>query len=397
MHSHKTERWIIIILALINFVNILDFMIMMPLGPQVKRVFNLGPEQWSTVVASYTFAAFISGLLSIFVIDKFDRKKLLIITLIGFTVGTFLCGIANSYYTMISARAVAGFFGGVLSSLVMAIIGDVVPFERRSSAMGAVMAGFSAAAALGVPFGLYFGTKFGWQLPFYVTAFVSVIIIIIAFIKIPNINAHLQLNKGSNSLLVVKEILSSRNKLKGFLFMALIILGQFLIIPFLSPYMVANVGFKEEELTLIYLVGGIFTVFTGPFIGKLADKYSNQKTFLILVLISIIPIFIITQLSKTSVPVVLIFTSMFFVFAGGRMIPAMALVMATAEPRLRGVFMSIRSAIQQIASGLAATISGKIIIENSDKTYLHYDWVGYLAITCSLACIILLYRFKAEH
>jgi predicted MFS family arabinose efflux permease len=397
MHSHKSERWIIIILALINFVNILDFMIMMPLGPQIKRVFILGPSQWSTVVASYTFAAFISGILSIFVIDKFDRKRLLLIVLIGFIVGTFLCGIANSYNTMILARAVAGFFGGVLSSLVLAIVGDVIPFERRSSAMGAVMAGFSAAAALGVPFGLYFGTKFGWQLPFYVAAIFSVFILILAYYKIPFINSHLLLNKNSKPLLVVKEILLSRNKLTGFIFMALIILGQFLIIPFLSPYMVANVGFKEEQLTLIYLIGGLFTVFSGPIIGKLSDRYSNQKVFMILMLISLIPIVVITHLGNTSIPVVLIFTSMFFVFAGGRMIPAMSLVMATAEPRLRGVFMSIRSAIQQIASGLAATISGKIIIEASNKHYMHYNWVGFLAIACSLGSGYLLYRFKADN
>jgi predicted MFS family arabinose efflux permease len=372
-------------------------MIMMPLGPQIKRVFTLGPEQWSTVVASYTFAAFISGVLSIFVIDKFDRKRLLLIVLSGFIVGTFLCGVANSFNTMILARALAGFFGGVLSSLVLAIVGDVIPFERRSSAMGAVMAGFSAAAALGVPFGLYFGTKFGWQLPFYVTAIISVFIMILAYFKIPFINSHLVLNKNSNPLLVVREILLSRNKLTGFLFMALIILGQFLIIPFLSPYMVANVGFKEEQLTLIYLIGGMFTVFSGPFIGKLSDRYTNQKIFMILMLVSLIPILVITHLANTSIPLVLIFTSMFFVFAGGRMIPAMSLVMATAEPRLRGVFMSIRSAIQQIASGLAATISGKIIIEASDKQYLHYDWVGFLAVACSLASGYLLYRFKAEN
>lgn len=372
-------------------------MIMMPLGPQIKRVFILVPSQWSTVVASYTFAAFISGILSIFVIDKFDRKRLLLIVLIGFIVGTFLCGIANSYNTMILARAVAGFFGGVLSSLVLAIVGDVIPFERRSSAMGAVMAGFSAAAALGVPFGLYFGTKFGWQLPFYVTAIFSVFILILAYYKIPFINSHLLLNKNSKPLLVVKEILLSRNKLTGFIFMALIILGQFLIIPFLSPYMVANVGFKEEQLTLIYLIGGLFTVFSGPIIGKLSDRYSNQKVFMILMLISLIPIVVITHLGSTSIPVVLIFTSMFFVFAGGRMIPAMSLVMATAEPRLRGVFMSIRSAIQQIASGLAATISGKIIIEASNKHYMHYNWVGFLAIACSLGSGYLLYRFKADN
>ncbi len=88
---------ILLLLALINFTNILDFMVMMPLGPQLKRTFDLGPSEWSLLIASYALSAFVSGVAAIFFIDKFDRKKFLLITYVFFIIGTFLCAIAKSY------------------------------------------------------------------------------------------------------------------------------------------------------------------------------------------------------------------------------------------------------------------------------------------------------------
>ena len=181
--SQNNENWVIWLLAGVNFTNVLDFMIMMPLGPQLKRVFELSPTQWSSVVSSYTFAAFATGLLSVFIIDKFDRKKLLTYTYIGFTIGTFMCGMASDIVQLMIARSVAGVFGGVLGALALTVVGDVISFEKRSKAVGKVMAGFSAAAALGVPMGLYLGTKFGWEMPFYITAFVSLVNLVLLQVK----------------------------------------------------------------------------------------------------------------------------------------------------------------------------------------------------------------------
>lgn len=393
----KRERAIILLLAAVNFTNILDFMIMMPLGPQLKRVFELNPTQWGLVVSSYTFAAFISGIISIFYIDKFDRKKVLMLTYTGFAIGTLFCGLANSHITLLIARSVAGLFGGVLGAIVLTIVGDIIPFERRGSAMGKIMAGFSAAAALGVPFGIYFGTNYSWHIPFVATAVMSLIILLLMHYNIPNLDKHLNLEKKTNTWDSLKKIITSKNKMLGLLFMTFLILGQFTVIPFLSPYMVANVGFKEQDLLYIYLLGGIFTVITSPLIGKLSDKKGNVFVFTIFLLCSLVPTLWITHLSVTSIPFVLIITSMFFIFAGGRMIPGMAIVTATAEPELRGIYMSVRSSIQQLASGLAASLAGAIMIENADKTYGNYSIVGYVAAACSLTTIFIARKIQMKY
>jgi len=394
--SQNNENWVIWLLAGLNFTNVLDFMIMMPLGPQLKRVFDLSPTQWSSVVSSYTFAAFITGLVSVFIIDKFDRKKLLVYTYIGFTIGTFMCGIASNITQLMIARSLAGVFGGVLGALSLTIVGDIISFEKRSKAIGKVMSGFSAAAALGVPMGLYLGTKFGWEMPFYITAVISLINLILIQVKFPSIDAHLHIENKTSVLNSIRAIISDKNILIGLLFMGFLILGQFTIIPFLSPYMVANVGFKEEDLIYIYFTGGIITAFTSPMIGKMADKKGNKIVFTVFLFLSLIPLYLITNLENTPVIHVLPITIMFFVFAGGRMIPAMTLVMSTAEPRLRGIFMSIRSSIQHLFSGLGAVISGSIIFENSQHLYVNYNIVGFCAMGFSVSCLFVLKSLKSK-
>lgn len=392
----RTENWVIWLLAAVNFTNVLDFMVLMPLGPQLKRVFNLSPAEWSGVVSSYTFAAFLSGLTAVFIIDKFDRKKLLIYVYIGFTIATFLCGLSTTSEFLLVARSLAGLFGGMLGALSLTIVGDIISYERRSKAIGKVMAGFSAAAALGVPIGLYFGTKFGWQLPFIVTAIVSVINILFIQYKFPSITGHLEEKDKPSVLWALKEIFTNKNTVFGLVFLGLLILGHFTIIPFLSPYMVSNVGFLEEELIYIYLTGGIISAISSPLIGKWADKLGNKKVFTIFLLLSVIPIYLITNLKTASVLQVLPITMFFFIFSGGRFIPAMNVIMATAEPKIRGKFMSIRASVQNLFSGLGAVLAGSLVYENAQGQYMNYDVIGYCAIGFSLCCFIVLGRLKAK-
>ena len=393
----KSERLILLLLAAVNFTNILDFMVMMPLGPQLKRVFDMTPTEWSLIVSSYTFAAFASGVGSIFIIDRFDRKKILIAVYIGFLVGTFLCGIANSYVFLISARIVAGIFGGIIGAVVLSIVGDLIPLIRRGKAMGIVMAGFSAAAALGVPFGLLFGTLYNWHIPFLSIVVMGLVILVLLFKIIPpSPPQHHNGVRLRNKATLIK-IFSDINKIKAFSLMGIIIFGQFLVIPFLSPYMVANVGFEELDLTYIYFFGGILSIFTSPWVGKMADKHGRSKVFIRFVLFSTLPILAITHFQETPMVIVLIVTTLFFIAIGGRFIPAIAIVLSTAEPEIRGRFMSIRSAVQQLVAGIAAFASGLIMIENPDGSYGNYNIIGYISVLTCLATLLLVKRIKEKY
>lgn len=388
---------VLILLALINFTNILDFMVMMPLGPQLKRTFDLGPSEWSLLIASYALSAFVSGVAAIFFIDKFDRKKFLLITYVFFIFGTFLCAIAESYEALLFGRIIAGIFGGTIASVVLAIVGDTTPPEKRATAMGIVMAGFSAAAALGVPFGIYFGTLYNWHMPFYAIVVLGAITSVMIYFIIPNITSHIAIGGKISGWTNIKNSFADKNQLIALIFMVVILFGQFSIIPFLSPYMVANVGFTENDLLYIYLFGGIVSIFTSALIGKLSDKFGKLRVFTILLFLSLIPIIIVTNLGKTPLWMVLSVTTIFFIFAGGRMIPATAIVLSTAPPQSRGAFMSIRSAVQQLGAGVAGLIAGMIIVEKPDGTYSNYQYVGYIAVAMSLLSLWLIRKIVAKH
>ena len=397
MITKKLESTIVWLLAAINFTHVLDFMIIMPLGPQLKRVFDLNPQEWSLLVSSYPFAAFFASLAAIFVIDKIGRKKMLLLAFGGFIISTFLMALAPTFGLLLGARIIAGMFGGTTGTLLLTIVGDVVPLERRGTAMGKIMAGFSGAAALGVPFGIYFGTFYGWQMPFYTTGIISIFIFILVIFKIPSLKEHLLEKNPIRVPAAIKMIYQDKNIMKSFLFLALLIFGQFTILPFLSPYMVSNVGFREEQLTYIYLFGGLLTVFSGPFIGKLGDMKGNTNIFMIWALISLIPIFLITRLEVTPIYIAITLTTLLFIFVGGRMIPALAIIISTAAPEIRGVFMGIRAAVQQLAAGIAAYVAGLIMIENVDGTYGNYEVVGLIAVAFSILSILIVKRIKIKY
>lgn len=382
MLTRSREELLIFLLALVNFTNIIDFMVLMPLGPQINRVFHLDPKSWSLLVASYSLAAAFSGVASVFYIDKIDRKKMLLLSYIGFTVATLVCGLSHTHTMLLIARGLAGVFGGISGAIILTIVGDVVAPERRGRAVGIVMAGFSTAAALGVPIGIYFGAKFGWNMPFLAVSVLSAIVTIFLIIYVPSVKKHLTKSKEErmSTWVVLKALSKDPNVRNALLFSSLLIFGQFMIIPFVSPYLVANLGFSEQDLTYLYFFGGGASIFTSPLIGKLADRFGSYKILVIISTISFVPILLLTHLQSTAIFIVLIITTTFFIFSGGRNVPAMALTVSVAKPEMRGVYMSVRSGFQQLVSALAAMVSGSMVTKGINGDFENYNYVGIISV-----------------
>lgn len=391
----KNQKALLWTLAAINFIHIVDFMILMPLGPQLMRIFQIGPSEFSFLVSSYTFSAGIASFLGAFVLDRFDRKKILLWVYVGFTIGTLGCALSPNYPILLIARVLSGVFGGLTSALILAIIGDVVPYADRGKAMGLVMSAFSFASVMGVPLGLFLASLSDWHTPFYILTALSLVSLGMIFKFIPPISDHLVHEvKRPHPIEVIKRVTGNANQMRAITLSVMMMFGQFMIIPFLSPYNVANVGFTDMQLTYIYIAGGAFTIFTSPWVGKLSDRHGKLKIFTIFMLLNLIPIGVITHLGVTPVPFVLIITTLFFVTSNGRYVPAAAIITGTAKPENRGSFLSFNSAVQQLASGFAALMAGMIIGENEFGQLTNFNIVGYLAIFFSILCIPLARRVK---
>lgn len=389
-----SERRMVAVLAAVQFTNIMDFMIMMPLGPQLMRVMHISAKQFGLLVAAYTLTAAVTSLAIAFYTDRFDRRQTLLLLYIGFMVSTLLCGLAPNYEALLAARAIAGAFGGVAGATVHSIIGDAIPEQRRGQATGVIMSAFALASIVGVPIGLVLAAHYSWRSPFVFLVVVSMVVLTAAAKILPPLRGHIVEGATHRPLGQMKSVLSETNHLRAFAFMFVLMFAGFSVIPFISPYMVANVGLKETDLPYLYLFGGLATAFSSRYIGKLADRHGKKQVFTVIGLISIVPLLITTNLPPVPVWVAICASVIFMVFVSGRFVPAMALVISSVQPRLRGGFMSINSAIQQLGLGLASMLSGFVIGHAADGTLTHYWVTGLVAVTATLIAIVLAWRVK---
>ena len=383
----QKERFFLFSLAGIQFTHILDFMIMMPLGPEFIRELNINTHEFGLLLSSYTFAAAIAGIFATYFVDRFERRVLLLSLYACFIIATLVCGLAPDYHSLFIARAFAGAFGGILGSLVQTIIADSIPFERRGKALGTVMSAFSVSTVAGVPLSLLLANNIpslGWRAPFIFIALVSSLILYLGYRHIPKIAGHLGHTHEGSRLSQIWNIFFAHQHLRAFIFMALIMLTGFSVIPYIALYLTSNVGIDNSYISLIYLCGGIATLMSSKLIGHLADRHGKVKVFRVLAVISLVPLLVTTNLMPVPLWVVLINSTAFFVLVSGRMIPAMAIVSQVVDAKIRGTFMSLVGSVQMLASGLASVIAGVVVTIGADGKMEHYNLVGYGAAACGL-------------
>jgi MFS transporter, DHA1 family, inner membrane transport protein len=396
----KKERVIIILLAAINFTHILDFMIMMPLGNYLMPHFQISPGQFSILLASYPISSFLSGMLMALFADRFERKRLLLFTYAGFIIGTAACGFSQSYDFLLGSRIIAGIFGGIIGGQVLSIISDLFVYERRGTAMGAVMSAFAVASSIGVTFSLYLVDIFkeDWHVPFLFVALLASLILPLCYFFLPVLKAHLEQQTGDSSKKITQlwNTLTSKSTGLALLFSGLMMMGHFLIIPFINPYMEFNKGYPRSVTPLIYLVGGIASFVAAVFLGRLSDRIGKLKVFSYCVPLSFIMVIMITNLPTLPFSVVLSFFAIWFALATGRAVSSQTMVSNVAGSANRGSFMSLNSSIQHLGTGAAALVSGYIVTEDNGGRLMHYEWVGYLSVVVLLAGFFL-GRFLFRH
>jgi predicted MFS family arabinose efflux permease len=390
-----SEGILIVMLAAINFTHIMDFVIMAPLSPFLKEAMSISTEQFGYLVSIYTFAAAAGAILAFFNIDKYDRRTAILFLYAGFIVANVLCAFAPQYKFFMLARLFAGLFGGVLNVLIMSVIGDVIPMERRGKATGMVMAAFSAASVIGIPSGLILAGMFDYHAPFWLLSGLSAVVGIVLLVKFPSIRKHLEYDGPKiPPLEILQRFALEPNVRRSLLFIFLLMVAGFTVVPFISDYLVHNVGLSKNELKYVYLCGGLATVFSSIFVGKLSDKFGKVKTFVIAACISIIPIVAVTVLPAMQLMYVLMFNVIFFMCFGARFVPAMTLMTSCVMPQQRGSFLSISSAIQQLGSGVAVIISSFIIVNDAKGALHHFGWVGIVACIATVLSIIVSLRIK---
>jgi len=388
------QKFIVAVIAFLQFTIILDFMVLSPLGALIMPALNVTPGQFGLLVSTYAFSAGLSGLLAAGFTDRFDRKRVLLFFYTGFVLGTLLCALASSYHFLLFARMITGVFGGVIGSTLLAITTDLFEYRVRGRVMGVVQTAFAASNVLGIPLALLLSNRWGWNAPFLLIVAASLIVGIVIVMKMQPVRAHLQRSPDRNALHHFLHTVSRPRYLQGFATTGFLTVGGFMLMPFMSNFTVHNMGIPLERLPLVYMVTGIASMIAGPLIGRASDAIGKFPVFACGCAITILMVTIYTHLGMTPLAVVILVSVALFIGVSSRMISSAALISAVPSPSDRGSYMAISSSIQQFAGGIAATIAGLIVTQRADGTIEHFEVVGYLLTVTTLTSLAMMYLIQ---
>jgi predicted MFS family arabinose efflux permease len=384
----RSELALIIVLVAIHFTHMVDFVIIMPLGKRLMSELQISPDQFGFIVAVYAIAAGTASLLASFVMDRFDRKSVLLTMYAGFGVSTLFCGLAESYEMLLLARTLAGIFGGLAAVSIMAVIGDVFPHEKRGRATGAITSSFAISNIVGLPLGLVLAEHYGRGAPFIVLAVLSAVVWVIGCVRLPSVREHLKLERG-HPIDEFKLVISNSNHQRAFLFSFFLVIGTFTIGSFVAPYLSKLNDWTERDLAEVYLASGICS-FLGMFVvGQLSDRMHRLTLFRILGFGALVVGLIVTNLPAGPIYVAAIAISVFTVFAAGRIVPAQAMILGSAQMRVRGAFMSLNTAVQHLGTGTASMVAGLMIGESEDGKLTGFPLVGVVAAVAAAISLVL--------
>jgi predicted MFS family arabinose efflux permease len=261
----------------------------------------------------------------------------------------------------------------------------------RGRVMGFVQTAFAASQVLGIPAGLFLSNHWNWHVSFGVLVALSLVTMVAVIFLMRPVNAHLSLKQDRNAFAHLIATVSQPRYTLAFLVTTLLATGGYMLMPFGSAYTVSNLGIDIVDLPTIYLVSGLFSIFTGPLVGRASDTFGKFPTFMFGSFVSIVMVLIYTHLGRVSLTVAITVNVLMFVGIFSRMIPSQALISAIPDPSQRGSFSAVSASLQQLSGGLGSVLAAAIIAQNADGSLRHFDWLGYIVVATALVSLALMY------
>lgn len=387
----RYQALLIALLAFTQFTIILDFIIMSPLGAILMPALDITAGQFGVAVSAYAFSAGISGVLAAGFADRFDRKRLLLFFYVGFTLGTMLCAAAPNYHVLLLGRIVTGLFGGVIGSVVLAIVTDLFALHLRGRVMGFIQTAFAASQVLGIPAGLFLANHWSWHVCFIAIVIVSIAAIVIIAFAMEPVDAHLKLRQDRNPFRHLVATIGEPRYTLAFAVTTLLATGGYMLMPFSSAFTVYNLGIDLTHLPTIYLVSGLFSIVTGPLVGRASDAFGKYPTFVFGCVMTVVMVLIYTHLGPVSLVTAITVNVLMFVGIFSRMIPSQALMSAIPDSTQRGSFSAVSASLQQLSGGLGSVLAGAIIAQGPDGSLIHFDRIGYVVVTTTIVTLVMMY------
>jgi predicted MFS family arabinose efflux permease len=374
-----SERRVIFLVGAVQFVNVLDFTMVMPLGPDFAHALGIPTSQLGKVVAGYGPAAALAGLLGSFFLDRFDRRKALAVAMLGLVAGTLAGGLAHGLGSLTLARVIAGAFGGPATSIAYAIVADVIPPARRGKALGAVMGAFSVAQVLGVSAAVVVSRHFGWRMPFFGTAALGFVVTLGAILLLPPLRLHLTAPATEESA-SLRELLSRPTVLASYAMTATLMASGFILIPNLPAYLLGNLAYPRDAYPWLLGIGGLASFVTLRLVGRLVDRFGSFTVAAYSVAGALVITYVYFVRPPAHPPVMLLHIC-FLIALGARNVAYNALTSKVPRPRERARFLSIQSTVYHATAGLASWLSSGLLDARPDGTLVGVGRLAAISMT----------------
>nr|WP_314264259.1 MFS transporter [uncultured Moellerella sp.] len=376
---------IVLIGILVQFVNVFDFMVIVPISPILVEELTIPAANIGFITGSYTLAAALASLVCARFLDKFNRKLVLQILLFGLISGSLLTAFSYDQFTLILFRIITGAFAGPLIGITLAIIIDQIDPQRRGRAIAAVMGTFTVVAVLAIPLSLQLVQYVSWRSLFMIISAFGLVSFLLTMKFLPSMPVDLPNQKT----LEQPSFWQQKKVIYSMLLMAGAVFSTFLIIPNLAIYLMKNRHLPFEELSSFYFWGGIISFIAMQAVGYL-NKAQQPKYILLVTTLVIIYLLFDQFIFNKQIPLLAFFVLLMSLTASRTVtiIIANSHIPSTTN---RAAYSSIQSAIQHFASGCAGAISSLILSEQNEQL-IGLNKVAGLAIIISIILPLLYSR-----
>jgi predicted MFS family arabinose efflux permease len=362
---------IVFALWLLVFAASSQIMIISPILPQIGEELDIADAVLGTLVSAYALMVGVFAIISGPISDKIGRRRILLLGTGIMAVALVLHVLVVDYYSFLAVRLFSGVAGGVLSGAAVSYVGDYFPYNRRGWATGWIMSGSAFGQIIGIPLGIVLAGRMGFRAPFLMFAVTMFLAFFLILFKIPQPDV-----KRSQKRLSVGGALSDymgmlRRPEIAWAAVAffMMFLGVSLYVVYLPTWLERQLGASPGAIAILFLVGGLANVLTGPQAGRISDRVGRKG----IILLSCTGLFVVMLLTTVLVQEFWVAYPVFFLIMVGvamRISPFSALLTALVQDERRGALMSLTVALGQVGFAVGAGVAGVL-----------YDGTGYWSNT----------------
>lgn len=345
-------------LWLLTFAQTCQFMLVVPILPDISRELNFDPALGGTLIGAYGIPAALFSLLSGPVSDRVGRRQVLVVGTALMSLGLLLHPIAHTYNALLVMRALTGVASGVLSGAVAAYVGDYFPYERRGWANGVIMSGLAVGQVAGIPLGTLLAKSSGFAMPFLAFGVLLAVnaALIAAFVPQPPVELERDLSVRA-ALEKYAFLLSHRQPMAATGAFVLMFIGVSSFVSYLPTWLEDHHGATPDQVAMMYTWGGVAALIGNPVAGRLSDRIGRKGIILTAsVALAVLQALTPFALFRLEMAYVLFFLTM--IAASMRMAPLQSLMTALVGPEQRGTLLGMASAAGSLGFAMGSSGSG---------------------------------------